>query len=143
MIPGTDYSLIERTPDGTGKILVTVPGIPNVGAYVTEQKLRDWVVEGLDGLVWKGTVATASDLPTAAGHNGWMYYETDIATFVVSNGSTWESIDTFVVQTPDATDTGHALSNAAATTQHNNLKNAFEALGLSVVNGAINITYTA
>lgn len=139
---GIDYSLIQRTPNGTGKILVTAPGIPNKGTYVTEQDLRDWVVEGLDGLVWKGTVATASDLPTAAGHNGWMYYETDIATFVVSNGSTWESIDTFVVQTPDVTDTGHALSNAVATTQHNNLKNAFEALGLSIVGGKVAQTIT-
>ena len=141
-MPNMDYSLIQRTPDGTGKILVTAPGIPNKGTYVTEQDLRDWVVEGLDGLVWKGTVATASDLPTAAGHNGWMYYETDIATFVVSNGSTWESIDTFVVQTPDVTDTGHALSNAVATTQHNNLKNAFEALGLSIVGGKVAQTIT-
>ena len=141
-MPNMDYSLINRTPDGTGKILVTIPGIPNVGAYVTEQDLRDWVVEGLDGLVWKGTVATASDLPTAAGHNGWMYYETDIATFVVSNGSTWESIDTFVVQTPDPTDTGHALSNAVVTAQHNNLKNAFEALGLSIIDGKVAQTIT-
>ena len=141
-MPNMDYSLIQRTPDGTGKILVTAPGIPNKGTYVTEQDLRDWVVEGLDGLVWKGTVATASDLPTAAGHNGWMYYETDIATFVVSNGSTWESIDTFVVQTPDVTDTGHALSNAVATTQHNNLKNAFESLGLSIIDGKVAQTIT-
>ena len=38
---------------------------------------------------------------------------------------------------------GDLADSGVAVSDYNNLKNAFEALGLSVVNGAINITYTA
>ena len=39
-----DYSLIQRNPDGTGKILVTTPGVPNKGSWESEQQLKDWVL---------------------------------------------------------------------------------------------------
>ena len=42
-MPNMDYSLIQRTPDGTGKILVTTPGSPNKGSYVEESDMKDYV----------------------------------------------------------------------------------------------------
>ena len=42
-MPNMDYSLIQRTPDGTGKILVTTPGIPNKGSYVEESDMKNYV----------------------------------------------------------------------------------------------------
>ena len=55
------------------------------------------------------------------------------------------SVGVALASTPDTTDTDHALSNAVATTQHNTLKNAinaFEALGLSIIDGKVAQTIT-
>ena len=38
-----DYSLIHRTPDGNGKILVTTPGSPDKGSWETEAELKTYV----------------------------------------------------------------------------------------------------
>lgn len=38
-----DYSLIHRTPDGNGKILVTTPGSPDKGSWETEAELKAYV----------------------------------------------------------------------------------------------------
>ena len=46
-MPNMDYSLIHRTPDGTGKILVTTPGNPNKGSYVEESDMKNYVNQGM------------------------------------------------------------------------------------------------
>ena len=38
-----DYSLIHRTPDGNGKILVTTPGSPDKGSWESEAELKTYV----------------------------------------------------------------------------------------------------
>jgi len=40
---GMDYSLYQKIIDGTGRILDTDMTTPNVGKYVTEQQLADWI----------------------------------------------------------------------------------------------------
>lgn len=99
------------------------------------------VVEG--GVIPKGDILS-TDLPAPSVSNkGWLYYCTDLAKNAVSDGTQWVYFsNTMLTNTPNETDTSHALTNAAATQQHNDLKTAFESLGLSVVDGAINITYT-
>ena len=42
-MPNMDYSLIHRTPDGTGKILVTTPGSPDKGSWESEAELKTYV----------------------------------------------------------------------------------------------------
>ena len=42
-MPEMDYSLIHRTPDGNGKILVTTPGSPDKGSWETEAELKTYV----------------------------------------------------------------------------------------------------
>ena len=44
-MPNMDYSLVQRNPDGTGKILITDPGIPDVGTYSTENQLLHWIAQ--------------------------------------------------------------------------------------------------
>ena len=55
-MPSTmDYSLVHRTPNGTGKILITTPGSPDVGSYATEAELKQYINQRV--------VKHTSDLP--------------------------------------------------------------------------------
>lgn len=112
-----DYSLIHHSPDGTGMFLVTLPGTPDRGSYMTEQEFKEWIVSSIGGgIVPKGDILS-SNLPAADDSNkGWEYYCTDLNKYAVSDGTQWIYFSNSpIVQTPDATDTGHALSNAAVT----------------------------
>lgn len=46
-----DYSLIHRTPDGTGKILVTTPGSPDKGSWETEAELKTYVNQDVNAAI--------------------------------------------------------------------------------------------
>ena len=46
-MPAMDYSLVNRTPDGTGKILVTTPGSPDTGSYVLESDMKSYINQGM------------------------------------------------------------------------------------------------
>ena len=46
-MPAMDYSLVNRTPDGTGKILVTTPGSPGTGSYVLESDMKSYINQGM------------------------------------------------------------------------------------------------
>ena len=154
-MPNMDYSLIQRTPDGTGKILVTIPGSPDKGSYVLEADLKIYTNQGMvaiadivddlvtadatkplsanQGVVLKQLIDAVSggitpkgdilstNLPAADDSNkGWQYYCTDLNKYATSDGTQWVyTSNSQIVQTPDATDTGHALSNAVVTQKCN------------------------
>lgn len=158
MLPNMDYSLIQRTPDGTGKILVTTPGSPDKGSFVLEADMKIYTNQGMvaiadivddlvtadaakplsanqgvvlkqlidafsGGIVPKGDILS-SNLPLAdASNKGWQYYCTDINQWATSDGTQWiMTSNNVITQTPDATDTGHALSNAVVTQCCNEVK---------------------
>lgn len=157
-MPNMDYSLVHRTPDGTGKILVTTPGSPNKGSYVLESDMKIYTNQGMvaiadivddlvtadatkplsanQGVVLKQLIDAVSggitpkgdilsfNLPPADDTNkGWQYYCTDINKWATSDGTQWiMTSNSIIVQTPDATDTGHALSNAVVTQCCNEVK---------------------
>ena len=107
--------------------------------YVAEDKIEAFS----GGVIPKGDILS-SNLPVASDANkGWQYFCTDLNKYAVSDGTQWVYFSNVTLSdTPSTTDTNHALTNAAATTQHNNLKNAFEALGLSIIDGKVAQTIT-
>lgn len=119
-----DYSLIHHSPDGTGMFLVTLPGTPDRGSYMTEQEFKEWIVSSIGGgIVPKGDILSSNLPPADASNKGWQYYCTDINKYAVSDGTAWIYFSNSpIVQTPDATDTGHALSNAVVTQCCNEVK---------------------
>lgn len=153
-----DYSLIQRTPDGTGKILVTTPGSPDKGSYVLEADMKIYTNQGMvaiadivddlvtadaakplsanqgvvlkqlidafsGGIVPKGDILSSNLPPADASNKGWQYYCTDINQWATSDGTQWiMTSNNVITQTPDATDTGHALSNAVVTQCCNEVK---------------------
>ena len=157
-MPNMDYSLIQRTPDGTGKILVTTPGSPDKGSYVLESDMKIYTNQGMvaiadivddlvtadaakplsanqgvvlkqlidafsGGIVPKGDILSSNLPPADASNKGWQYYCTDINQWATSDGTQWiMTSNNVITQTPDATDTGHALSNAVVTQCCNEVK---------------------
>ena len=71
-MPSMDYSLIQRTPDGTGKILVTTPGSPDTGSYVLESDMKTFVNNGMlpeyatDPSKWDTTPTNGSTKPVTS-----------------------------------------------------------------------------
>ena len=97
-MPDMDYSLIHRTPDGNGKILVTTPGSPDKGSWESEAELKTYV-------------------------NQDTVMQTDIV----------QSLGQQVDKVP---------SNKAVDDAINAIKNAFESLGLSIIDGKVAQTIT-
>ena len=62
-----DYSLIHRTPDGNGKILVTTPGSPDKGSWETEAELKTYVNQD----VYDAINAISGRLGDTIGNLGW------------------------------------------------------------------------
>lgn len=154
-MPNMDYSLIHRTPDGTGKVLVTTPGSPDKGSWESEAELKNWILADAllpadivndlttadptkvlsaeqgtvlkqlidavsGGITPKGDILSSNLPPADASNKGWQYYCTDLNKYATSDGTQWVyTSNSQIVQTPDATDTGHALSNAVVTQKCN------------------------
>lgn len=135
MLPNEmDYSLIQRTPDGSGMFLVTTPDSPDKGSYETEQDLKNWIIAAVGGaIIPKGDILS-SNLPTPSDSNkGWQYYCTDINKWATSDGTQWiMTSNSIIVQTPDESDEGHALSNATVTEMYKEVRDACENLGVAV-----------
>lgn len=103
-------------------------------------------VSGLSsGVTFKGEVAATTDLPEASSSNiGWEYWVVNEAAFYISDGTTWVAVDATVLDELTSTSATKALSaNQGRVLDEIKVdKDTFNALGLSVVSGAINITYT-
>lgn len=126
-------------------IPITSPGQWDASKWnkIDLKTLNDLIGVVGGGVIPKGDILS-TNLPTpSASNKGWQYYCTDLAKNAVSDGTQWVYFsNTMLTDTPDETDTSHALTNAAATQQHNNLKTAFESLGLSVIDGKVAQTIT-
>jgi len=101
----------------------------NISAYPMSSTFSD-AIEDLEqqiqaiegGITPKGDILS-TNLPTAdASNKGWQYYCTDLAKYAVSDGTQWVYFsNTMLTDIPDASDTGHALTNAKTTQMFNSV----------------------
>lgn len=108
-MPSTmDYSLVHRTPNGTGKILITTPGSPDVGSYATEAELKQYINQRV--------VKHTSDLPgsttpiNAAQLNG--QPDTSYVKKYSINPSDWDTVPTNGSNKPVTSDGVYDAINA-------------------------------
>lgn len=66
-MPNMDYAKKNHLPDGTGKVLITEPGIPDGGSYSTEIQLLHWIAANtvVKGYLYNGAFYEDSGHVTA------------------------------------------------------------------------------
>lgn len=161
---GMDYSLKNRVIDGTGMILDTEPGTPDdVGTYVTENQLADWIKGKIlfTGYYHNGNFYSDSGHTTLlAKVNGALYIDQTNANkaLYVCLSSTYQSLteEAQVQAIIDGLNDGTIVPLKAKQDQNGNvidqtyetkadasdLKDAFESIGLSIINGKVCQTYS-
>ena len=164
---GMNYALVQRIIDGTGMILDTSPGSPDSGSYVTEAQVLEYVKGKIlfDGYLYNGAFYKESGhLNIIPKVEGALYVDksdpSNLALYIclsstytalteeaavsairteLLNGTLEPLISTKAKKDED----GNVIKTTYATkTELQEHIDAFNALGLSVVDGAINITFT-
>jgi len=160
---GMNYATTQRIIDGTGMILDTTPGSPDSGSYVTEQQFADWikgqtVVMGYlyNGVFYSdaGHTSPLIGKDTAiyidkTGPNDAIYRWNGAAYVALTEEAQVQAVitalqnGTLVPAKATGDEDGNNIKATYATkTELQEHIDAFNALSLSVVDGAINITFT-